>query len=60
MTKTPAPFRSYRVRHLDGTPGRVLRVEGKYLSISFRENGKDETIEIAEDAARGVWIRDFR
>lgn len=52
-------FKSYRVRHTDGTAGRVMGKDGDYLTIVFRENGKDETIEIRESVARGVWVRDF-
>ena len=52
-------FKSYRVRHIDGTRGRVMARDGEYLRICFRENGKDEIIEVRESVARGVWIRDL-
>jgi hypothetical protein len=61
MTQTTAakPFRTYAVMHNDGTKGRVMGIEGDYTRVSFRENGKDESIEIRSSLLTSQWHRDY-
>ena len=48
-------FKSFRVTHTDGTKGRVIREVGDYYVIGYRENGKDETIEIRKSLLGIHW-----
>jgi hypothetical protein len=57
--QAPRPFRSYAVTHNDGTHGRVMGVDGDYTRVSFREAGKDETIEIRSSLLTSQWHRDY-
>jgi hypothetical protein len=57
--ETTRTFRSYAVKHNDGTKGRVMGVDGEFTRVSFRENGKDETVEIRSSLLTASWHRDW-
>jgi hypothetical protein len=56
METTPR-FRTYPVIHNDGTTGRVMGTDGDYSRICYRENGRDEVIEIKTSILNVFWHR---
>lgn len=58
-TTTARPFRTYAVRHDDGTRGRVMGVDGDYSRVVWRENGRDESMEIRTSNLHHSWHRDY-
>lgn len=59
MDTTATAFRTYAVRHNDGTRGRVMGIDGDYTRVCYRENGQDETIEIRSSLLTSAWHRDY-
>jgi hypothetical protein len=57
---TTTAFRTYAVRHNDGTRGRVMGIDGDYTRVCYREDGQDHTVEIRSSLLTSQWHRDYR
>lgn len=57
--EAPRPFRTYAVRHTDGTRGRVMGVDGDFTRVTWKENGSYESTEIRSSLLTSQWHRDY-